>query len=102
MKRFSLIALLLSYILILAFLTYYPKFTKQGSEATISYDVAGYYLYLPAIFIYHDVHHLAFQEAMNEKYKYTPGAYQGVLLPDGNYTMKYPIGASICTHPGFL
>ncbi len=102
MKRFSLIALLLSYILILAFLTYYPKFTKQGSEATISYDVAGYYLYLPAIFIYHDVHHLAFQEAMNEKYKYTPGAYQGVLLPDGNYTMKYPIGASIFYAPWFF
>lgn len=102
MKRFSLIALLLSYFILIAFLSYYPKFSKQGVEATISYDVAGYYLYLPAIFIYHDVHHLKFQEEMNNKYQYTPGTYQGVQLPDGNYTMKYPIGAAVMYAPFFF
>ncbi len=102
MKRFSLIALLLSYLLILAFVAYYPKFNKPGTEATISYDVAGYYFYLPAIFIYDDIHHLAFQEATNNKYQYTPGAYQGVQLSDGSYTMKYTIGAAIMYAPFFF
>ena len=102
MKRFSLIALLLSYLLIIAFVAYYPKFNKQGTEATISYDVAGYYFYLPAIFIYNDIHHLAFQEATNNKYQYTPGSYQGVQLSDGSYTMKYTIGAAIMYAPFFF
>jgi hypothetical protein len=101
-KRFSLIALCICYLIIFSFLAYYPKFEKEGTEATISYDVAGYYLYLPAIFIYRDVHHLAFQQQLNEKYRFSDAAYQGVLLPDSTFTMKYPIGASVMYAPFFL
>jgi len=102
MKNFSLVALFASYLVILCFVFYYPKFNKQGSEATISYDVAGYYFYLPAIFIYHDIHHLEFQEALKNKYRYSNSDYQGVLLPDSTYTMKYPIGAAIFYSPFFF
>lgn len=102
MKQFSLIALCVCYLLIFSFLVYYPKFEKDGTEATISYDVAGYYLYLPAIFIYNDVHHLAFQQSINEKYKFADSPYQGVLLADSTYTMKYPIGASVMYAPFFF
>ncbi len=102
MKQFCLIALCFCYVLIFSFLAYYPKFEKEGTEATISYDVAGYYLYLPAIFIYNDVHHLSFQQALIEKYKFSDAAYQGVLLPDSTYTMKYPIGASVMYAPFFF
>lgn len=102
MKRFSVVALLLSFLLLFIFLTYYPKFTKPGSEATISYDVAGYYFYLPAIFIYHDIHHLEFQGPLNNKYQFSPSLYQGVLLEDSTYTMKYPIGAAVMYAPFFF
>lgn len=102
MKRFSFVALILSYIIILCFVCYYPKFSKQTTEATISYDVAGYYFYLPAIFIYHDIHHLEFQDGLMEKYKYSDAPYQGVLLPDRTYTMKYSIGAAIMYAPFFF
>ncbi len=102
MKNFSFLALFVSYILILCFVFYYPKFNKQGTEATISYDVAGYYFYLPAIFIYQDIHHLKFQEELNKKYRFAPTEYQGVLLPDSTFTMKYPIGASVFYSPFFF
>ena len=102
MKNTSLAALFASYILILCFVFYYPKFNKQLTEATISYDVAGYYLYLPAIFIYQDIHHLAFEQELNNKYHYSDAPYQGVLLPDSTYTMKYPIGASVFYSPFFF
>ena len=102
MKHFSLVALFASYSIILCFVFYYPKFNKQGTEATISYDVAGYYFYLPAIFIYHDIHHLEFQEELKNKYQYSSSEYQGVLLPDSSFTMKYPIGASVFYSPFFF
>ena len=35
--------------------SYYPKWEKPWSEATISWDVSGYYHYLLAIFIYKDI-----------------------------------------------
>ena len=102
MKNFSFVALFTSYILIVCFVFYYPKFNKQDAEATISYDVAGYYFYLPAIFIYHDIHHLKFQEELLKRYKFSPSEYQGVMLPDSTFTMKYPIGASIFYSPFFF
>lgn len=101
-KNVSFIALVFSYLIILCFVAYYPKFNKQNTEATISYDVAGYYFYLPAIFIYHDVHHLKFQESIQEKYKFSDAEYQGVRLDDGSYTMKYPIGSAVLYSPFFL
>ncbi len=102
MKNKSLIALYFCYFLILCFVTYYPKFNKTGKEATISYDVAGYYAYLPAIFIYKDIHQLAFLPELNKKYTFADDASQGVLLPNGNYAMKYPIGAAIFYSPFFF
>ncbi len=103
MKNFSLAGLLCSYLIIFYFaFIYYPKWTQPAAEATISYDVSGYYLYLPAIFIYHDIHYLEFQKELNNKYRYSPGDYQGVQLPDGNYTMKYSTGAAIMYLPWFF
>ena len=51
---------------------YYPKWEQSGTEATISWDVAGYYLYLPAVFIYGDLKHLSFGEEMLQKYHSAP------------------------------
>ena len=45
---------------------YYPKWSKPGSEAAISWDVSGYYHYLPAIFIYKDLKNLSDKESAQQ------------------------------------
>ena len=52
MHRLSLYAWLFGCAIILAGgLFYYPKWQKPDTEATIGWDVSGYYAYLPAAFI---------------------------------------------------
>ena len=41
---------------------YYPKWEQPDTEATLSWDVSGYYFYLPAIFIYQDLKQLSFKD----------------------------------------
>ncbi len=102
MHSTSLRSLLCCYVLILSFVLYYPKWKHPGTEATISYDVSGYYLYLPSIFIYHDIHQFDFYEDIHKTYHPTPSPEPGIKLPDGNYTMKYPIGAAVFYAPFFF
>lgn len=40
-------------------------------NTSLQWDKVGYYTYLPAVFIYHDLDHLAFYVKMNEKYNFT-------------------------------
>jgi len=82
---------------------YYPKWTQEQTEATISWDVSGYYMYLPAIFIYHDLKSCSFQKAIIEKYKPTPvfnQAYKDEVTDD--FVMKYSIWQAIVFLPSFL
>ena len=66
-RRASLIALLACWLLQLgAGLLYYPKGNKPWTEATIGWDVSGYYLYLPALFIYKDIKKLEFLDDVIE------------------------------------
>ncbi len=102
MKQFSLVALFSSYLLIIVFACYYPKWQKQGPEATISYDVSGYYLYLPALFIYKDIHHLNFYQGIEEKYNIPEIVSVTAPVSDGRYTMKYPAGAAVLYSPFFF
>ncbi len=71
------------------------------TEATISWDVSGYYLYLPAIFIYKDLKKLEFGEDIISKYHPAPGFDQAFLHESGNYVMKYPVGQAIQYLPFF-
>lgn len=80
---------------------YYPKWRQPNTEATLSWDVAGYYLYLPAVFIYGDLKKLSFGEAMLEKYHGAPelSAFQH---PGGNRVIKYSSGQALQYLPWFL
>jgi len=49
-------------------MVHYPKWRMQKTEATIGWDVTGYYSYLPAIFIYKDLKQLSFYSKIAEKY----------------------------------
>ncbi len=82
---------------------YYPKWKKAYSEAAISWDVSGYYHYLPAIFIYKDLRQQTWMNEINQKYLPSPAFDQAfVHAPTGHKVNKYPIGQSIMFTPFFL
>lgn len=100
--RASTISLLGCYLVIaLVHFGYYPKWQQELTEATISYDVSGYYLYLPAIFIYQDLKEVKFLDEVMEKYRPTASPYQVFEHASGNKVMKYSIGQAVMYAPWF-
>lgn len=70
----------------------------------LTWDVFGYYLYLPAKFIYHDLT-LANQQWLHhlmETYNPTATLYQASNVGNGNWVMKYSMGLAILYAPFFL
>jgi len=102
-NRLSLFAFLVvaAFILMVGTL-YYPKWNKGDTEATISWDVSGYYFYLPAVFIYKDIRQVAFRDSIHEKYRPASTPYQAFQHPSGNYVMKYSCGLAVQYLPFFL
>jgi hypothetical protein len=104
-NRISLVALLACY-LVMSFTAffYYPKWQKQGAEATLSWDVNGYYAFLPAIFIYKDLKKLAFRDSIMQKYNPSIGNYaEGNLdTTTGNYLLRYTCGQAVVMSPWFF
>jgi hypothetical protein len=99
---FSKIALGFSLLLtgILTFF-YYPKWNKETTEATISWDVSGYYWYLPAFFIYEDVRQLGFSQSVIDKYRPTPSNLQSFTHDNQYQVLKYSMGQAISFFPAF-
>ena len=105
-----------AYWLCVAVLTYtafffYPKWEKSGSEATLSWDVCGYYYYLPAIFIYKDLKNVAFHTDLDKKYQYQGGDFYAALPLSSLHSgvagqqimvMKYTSGMAIMYAPAFF
>ncbi|MEO8172525.1 MAG: hypothetical protein ABI581_05565 [Sediminibacterium sp.] len=102
MYKSSRAALLVCCLLLMAASSYYPKWKQQAAEATISWDVAGYYMYLPATFIYHDLKKCGFADSILRKYKPTPDFQQAFLHSSGNYVMKYTMGQAVVFSPFFF
>ncbi len=81
---------------------YYPKYNKPGSEATIGWDVSGYYWYLPTFFIYKDVRNMSFTPEVMKKYSPTPDIQQYAKNRNGAYIMKYSMGLALLFSPFFF
>lgn len=102
-NRYSLYAWLLAVLFLTAVnLFYYPKWKFSNTEATISWDVSGYYMYLPAIFIYKDLKQVAFLNDIQEKYQPAGSAYQIFDHWSGRRIMKYSAGMAVQYLPFFL
>ena len=73
-------------------------------DNVLSWDVLGYYLYLPAKFIYHDLglNEQEWLHALIAKYQSTDTLYQAYVGPSGGWVMKYPIGMSVMYAPFFF
>jgi len=70
----------------------------------LSWDTFGYYLYLPASFIYNDLglENKAVFDDLIEKYHSTGTFYQISKGPKGYWMMKYSAGMAVLYAPGFF
>jgi len=81
-----------------------PRWLTYDHLSILSWDVFGYYLYLPAQFIYHDIgiNDFSWLQSILDKYSPTIGFYQAYQGPEGDYIMKYPMGMAILFAPFFF
>ena len=81
-----------------------PRFETHDILAILSWDVFGYYLYLPATFIYHDLglKDFSWLQHILDTYKPTIGFYQAYMGPAGDYILKYTMGMSVAYSPFFF
>jgi len=96
---FFIVALVMCY----ASFFFYPRWKQPGTQAAISWDVSGYYWYLPSLFIYRDIRHQSFKDSILNKYHPTNTNFQqGSQCANGNYVMKYSSGMAIMYSPFFI
>jgi len=74
------------------------------SDKTLTWDVFGYYLYLPAYFIYGDItlQNMGWVNQIIETYHTTGTFYQAIQMESGNWVMRYPGGLALLNTPFFL
>ncbi len=74
------------------------------AKNTLSWDVMGYYMYLPATFIYDDIKIKDKQwvDDVIEKYKPTSTFYQAVKQDDGSWVLRYTSGLALVSSPFFF
>lgn len=77
-------------------------FQSKTATNTLTWDVLGYYMYLPGQFIYHDLGRLEWWPKIQETYQPTGQFYQASKLPNGQFVMKYPIGMAQLFAPFFF
>jgi hypothetical protein len=78
------------------------SFKKDYKTGVIESDAKGYYAYLPAVFIYHDLNYRFYYKIERETY-YNPNLYFQYLRAHNNKTInKYYVGTAICLMPFFL
>ncbi len=91
----------------LTLLFYRTVYSPAGGETkplvVTQWDAFGYYLYLPAVFIYEDHKRLAWAPAIDAQYNVTGGSGMPVQpLQNGNQVCKYLCGVAILQAPLFL
>ena len=97
----SLYAYFFSCLFILSLAVLYPSWNRTGGGATLSWDVMGYYTYLPAGLVYNDFKELKFRDDIQKKYHPTGLDHAGYLSENGNQVMKYPMGMAVAYLPWF-
>ncbi len=94
----SFVVLMALFVIIVILRFVYPP------DNALTWDVFGYYLYLPSKFIYHDLD-LVNQAWLNEiiqKYHTTETLYQAYIAPNGQWVIKYSMGMAVMYMPFFF
>ena len=88
-RNYSLFSLLLTFLISISIRFHYiQNVPKESSFRLTTYDALGYYLYLPAIFIYKDMTQLEWLPAIDAKYSVI-GGWQYQTIKEKNYTINY-------------
>lgn len=103
MKIFESIKILWSiFAIVVAVSLYYHCNHWEHHINAISWDVYGYYLYLPALFNFHDVDTYQFTLQHLEQYQIAHGGVYQVSEHDGQMLPTYTIGMAVLYLPFFL
>ncbi|RAK65226.1 hypothetical protein [Hymenobacter edaphi] len=92
-------------VLSVAFLlntAFFPPWPRAVLPDSLTWDASGYYMYLPAAFIYQDLKQVAFLPEITRKY--SPDPYQNQVFRDslsGHQVMKYSMGLAVQSLPFF-
>jgi len=91
-------------VLIIIFLIFTTLRISFHPNRILSYDVFGYYLYLPSLVIHHDpgLHDISWVNQINEQYKASPTLYQISKTSAGNWVIRFYSGIAILYAPFFL
>lgn len=99
MKRPSVLAIV---FVMLVFVLFRFQYGYEQKKVT-TWDAFGYYMYLPSVFIYHDVKKLDWVDNIDKQYQLTGGQfYQATKLETGTFTNKYLGGVAILQMPFFF
>lgn len=102
-QRTSLFAVILISIVLLWTRLDYSELRGWSPMKATQWDALGYYQYLPAVFIYHDIKRQDWLEPIDSIYQVagTSGIYQVTELENGNRSTKYLCGVAILQIPFF-
>ncbi|WP_375434663.1 hypothetical protein [uncultured Hymenobacter sp.] len=103
-RPYSLLAVLILFVLMVQVRLWAPRWDTHNVLAVLSWDVMGYYLYLPASFIYDDLSYLRFVPDIMREYGPSTSFYQAFPAPngpEGALVMKYPLGLALLYTPFF-
>src|SRR5690606_20434817 len=82
---------------------FYSGLGAQKDLKITTWDAFGYYAYLPATFIFHDVEQLKWVDSVDKKYNLTGNGHAPVeVLEDGNKVLKYLNGVALAEMPFFF
>ena len=100
---FSLLACILIAFVLIQYRVTYSDIKSPTSLKITTWDALGYYMYLPAIFIYKDVTELKWFPEIDKEYSLSGGwMYQAGKYKNGNYVFKYLGGVAILQAPFFF
>lgn len=102
--RFSLLTFLILSASVIFGRFLLPRWLTYDVLSMITWDVFGYYLYLPAQFIHHDLglRNFTWVQHLLDTYQPTLSFYQAYQGPAGDFVMKYPAGLAILYSPFFF
>lgn len=100
---YSLLACILVSVVLIQYRANYSEIKTSRPLIITTYDALGYYMYLPALFIYNDVTELKWFPEIDQDYAVSGGwMYQANKHKNGNYVFKYFGGVAILQAPFFI
>lgn len=101
---YSIGAIILIIVISLGFRFYNSDLNSHKTLNVLTWDALGYYIYLPATFIYSDITELKWYPEVEKKYGASGGGdlYQADLQESGKYVFKYLGGVAIMESPFFF